>query len=135
MQYKKNVYCVILLLLWEKYRTKSTLKMEEAFRHEVGGYSSPRREIVVATWPLAMRAWTLASCLHCVVADEKQRGLLMLYCLAHFSFIWYRTQAFRLVFKFRVDLQPKQNFSGKTFTNMLRILSPEWFYSVPSCLK
>lgn len=71
----------------------------------------------------------------CCITDGKQRGLLMLYCLAHFSFIWYRTQVFRLVFKFKVDHQPKQNFSGITFTDMLRILSPEWFYSVPSSLQ
>lgn len=66
-------------------------------------------------------------------AEEGSRGdcwcstVLIILAL----FIWYRTQAFRLVFKFKVDLQPKQNFSETTFTNMLRILSPDWFYSVP----
>lgn len=137
MQCKKNEYCVVLLFLWGKYRTKSTLKMEEAFRLPVWEYSSPMREIVGATGALDMKARTLTSCLHCVVSQMGGRGdcwcstVLIILAL----FIWYRTQAFRLVFKFKVDLQPKQNFSETTFTNMLRILSPDWFYSVPSSLQ
>lgn len=79
----------------------------------------------------------IESCLHCVVSQMGGRGdcwcSTVLIVLA--LFIWYRTQAFRLVFKFKVDLQPKQNFSETTFTNMLRILSPDWFYSVPSSLQ
>lgn len=74
---------------------------------------------------LAMRARTPGNCFHCFfVTGRKGRGLLRLYCLAHFSFILSGTQALRLVFKFRVDLSPKLNFSGKTPTDMLIILSP-----------